>query len=418
MKAADLNDILRTNGEDTLRGRHDDAWRQAQNAKLSLLNDVYAFLGRFVVYPSKHAHIAHTLWIVHAHLMDAWDSTPRIAFVSPEWGSGKTRALETTGVLVPRPIESVNASSAYLFRKAMDPQGLPTILFDEIDTVFGPKAKANEEVRGFLNAGHRRGATSGRCIITKTGVETIDMPAYCAVALAGIGDIPDTLRSRSILIKMHRRTPHEKVEEFRRRIVEPEGKALYERIAAWADEVREEMAAARPAIPPGVQDRDADMWEPLLAIADKAGGRWPEVARVAAVALVALSKEDTPSLGLTLLSDMRKVFGDEDARSTEFILNALYNLPEAPWSDLRGKPLKDRGLASLLKKYQIKSRTVRIGSTTPRGYRREDFLDAWARYLGGYPQGSATSATSATTSATGAMANGHLLGVSLGGLPQ
>ena len=59
----------------------------------ALLNDVHAFLGRFVAYPSEHTHIAHVLWIVHTHLMDAWASTPRIAFLSPEPGSGKTRAL-------------------------------------------------------------------------------------------------------------------------------------------------------------------------------------------------------------------------------------------------------------------------------------------------------------------------------------
>jgi hypothetical protein len=113
-----------------------------------LLNDVHAFLGRFVAYPSEHAHIAHTLWVAHTHLMDAWDSTPRIAFLSPEPGSGKTRALEVRELLVPNPVEAVNVSPAYLFRKVADEAGAPTLLFDEIDTVFGPKAKDNEEIRG------------------------------------------------------------------------------------------------------------------------------------------------------------------------------------------------------------------------------------------------------------------------------
>ena len=107
----------------------------------AILDDVHAFLGRFVAYPSAHAHVAHTLWIAHAHLMDAWESTPRIAFLSPEPGSGKTRALEVTELLVPRPVEAVNVTPAYLFRKVGDEDGAPTILFDEIDTVFGPKAQ-------------------------------------------------------------------------------------------------------------------------------------------------------------------------------------------------------------------------------------------------------------------------------------
>ena len=133
-----------------------------------LLDEVETFLARFVVYPSEFARIAHVLWIFHTHCMDEWDSTPRIAFVSPEPESGKSRALEVSEPLVPRPIESVNATPAYLFRKVSDPDGLPTILYDEIDTVFGPRAKDNEEVRGFLNAGHRRGAMAGRCVTSAT----------------------------------------------------------------------------------------------------------------------------------------------------------------------------------------------------------------------------------------------------------
>ena len=131
-----------------------------------ILDDTEKFLSRFVAYPSEHARVAHVLWIAHTHCMDEWDSTPRIVFASPESGSGKTRALEITETLVPRPVESVNATPAYLFRKVSDEDGSPTILYDEIDTVFGPKAKENEEVRGFLNAGHRRGAMAGRCVVS------------------------------------------------------------------------------------------------------------------------------------------------------------------------------------------------------------------------------------------------------------
>src|SRR6476659_1718690 len=179
-----------------------------------LLNDVHAFLGRFVAYPSEAAHVAHTLWTAHTHLMEAWDSTPRIAFLSPEPGSGKTRALEVTELLVPEPVEAVNVTPAYLFRKVG--QCAPTILYDEVDTVFGPRAKDNEEIRGLLNAGHRRGAVAGRCVVKGKLVETEEIPAYCAVSLAGLGDLPDTILSRSIVVRMRRRAPGEVVEAYRR----------------------------------------------------------------------------------------------------------------------------------------------------------------------------------------------------------
>jgi hypothetical protein len=149
-------------------------------------------------------------------------------------------------------------------------------------------------------------------------------------------------------------------------------------------------------MPAGVVDRDADVWEPLLAIADAAGGDWPRRAREAAMALVAAAKERTPSLGVRLLADIRTVFGDRDAMSTSGLLEALCALDEAPWGEIAGgKPLNARGLANRLKPYGITSRNVRDGGVIVKGYRREDFADAWNRYLPSSPE-SATSATSAT----------------------
>jgi hypothetical protein len=178
----------------------------------ALLDELDAFLSRFVIYRSEHARVAHVLWIVHSHLMDRWESTPRLAFLSPEPASGKTRALEITELLVPSPVSAVNVSPAYLFRK-VGAEGNVTVLFDEIDTVFGPKAKENEEIRGLLNAGHRRGAVAGRCVVRGNVVETEEIPAYAAVALAGLGWLPPTILSRSIIVRMRRRRAGEQVEQ-------------------------------------------------------------------------------------------------------------------------------------------------------------------------------------------------------------
>jgi hypothetical protein len=366
---------------------------EAQEAAL-LLDKVHAFLGRFVAYPTKHAHVAHTLWIVHAHLMDAWESTPRIAFLSPEPGSGKTRALEASELLVPNPVEAVNVTPAYLFRKVGEHS--PTILHDEIDTVFGPKAKENEEIRGLLNAGHRRGAVAGRCVTRGKIVETEEIPAYCAVALAGLGGLPDTLLSRSIVIRMKRRAPGERIEAYRRRVHEEAGHRLRDDLAAWAETILDKVRDAWPEMPAGIEDRDADIWEPLLAIADAVSGSWPDRARAAAVALVTESKRSTPSLGIRLLTDLKKVFGDNEVMATAAILDSLHALDEAPWGDLRGKPLDARGLANHLRQYEVTSTTVRVGEWHGKGYKCEDLHDAWSRYLPTPPKKSGTSVTAGT----------------------
>jgi hypothetical protein len=360
-----------------------------------LLNDVHAFLGRFVAYPSEAAHVAHTLWIAHTHLMDAWDSTPRIAFLSPEPGSGKTRALEVTELLVPNPVEAVNVSPAYLFRKVADEKGAPTLLFDEIDTVFGPKAKDNEEIRGLLNAGHRKGAVAGRCVVRGKEVFTEELPAYCAVAMAGLGHLPDTVYTRSVVVRMRRRAPNESVEPYRRRLELEKGNRLRDRLALWATTIQDQVTGAYPDMPEGITDRNADVWEALLAMADAAGGDWPEWAVCSAVALVALAASREGSLGIQLLTDIRTIFGDRDAMPTKLLLNELISMDESIWADIRGKPMNDRSLAYRLREYDIRSKDIREGNPVCKGYAKSDFYDAWERYLPS-PQHAPTCATSAT----------------------
>ena len=330
--------------------------------------------------------------------MDAWDSTPRIAFLSPEPASGKTRALEVSELLVPRPVEAINVSAAYMFRKVDDAAGPPTILFDEIDTIFGPKAREHEDVRGLLNAGHRKGAVAGRCIVRGKTVETVEFPAYCAVALAGLGDLPDTILTRSVVVRMRRRAPHEVVEPFRRRKASTVSLHLYKRLEGLGERLRRRDGDVWPEMPAGVEDRDADVWEALIAVADNAGGDWPVRARAAAVALVAESKESTPSLGIRLLADLRTVFADRDGVSTSDIVAALQELPEAPWAELvAGKPINARGLSKRLAAYGVKPKVLRVGTGTARGYARVDLVDAWTRYLPSPPpMESVTSVTSVT----------------------
>jgi Protein of unknown function (DUF3631) len=356
-----------------------------------MLRQVEAFLGRFVSYPDQHAQMAHTLWVVHCHLMHLWESTPRLAFLSPEPGSGKTRALEITKLLVPNPVIAINVSPAYLFRKVGDEAaGLPTILFDEIDTVFGPKAKDNEDIRGLLNAGHRKGAGAGRCVVRGATVVTEEIPAYCAVAVAGLGWLPDTLLSRSIVIRMRPRHAGEKVDPYRPRLHDVEGGTICRSIEAWASNLTE---VIWPELPPEIQDRDADCWEPLIAVADAAGGSWPARARAAAVALVAGGQDREASLGIRLLADLQLIFDGVDKLSSKMILHRLIEIEESPWGDIRGKPLDERGLAHRLRQYSIRSANIQIGDSRPKGYRRSDFIDAWTRYL---PTPAAKSATDAT----------------------
>jgi len=308
-----------------------------------VLAAVHSFIGRFVSYPNRHAQTAHAAWILHVWLMNRWETTPRLAFLSPEPGSGKSRALEITQHLSRNPVNTVNCSPSYLFRKIGEPGGT-TILYDEIDTVFGPKAKDNEDIRGLLNAGHHRGATVGRCVIKAKTVATEEIDAYAPVALAGLGWLPDTILTRSIVIRMQRRKNDEAVESFRKRTHGKEAAALRERIALWAAGFPREIERW-PDFPEGVSDRNADVWEPLIAIGDHIGGEWSKRIREAGVAAVSATQQRAPSLGVLLLQDCRTAFGDLREMPTSALLELLTGMKEAPWSSLKGQPLDARNEA-------------------------------------------------------------------------
>ncbi|MGY1499834.1 DUF3631 domain-containing protein [Streptomyces sp. QTS52] len=380
----------------------------------ALLDEVEAFHRRFNVFPTEHAYVAVALWDAHAHLMDALDGTARIAFLSPEPGSGKSRALEIIETLTPRAATTVNASANALFRLVSADEGTPTLLFDEIDTVFGPKAGGNEEVRGFLNSGYRRGAKSLRCVGDGSDQKAGFFPSFCAVAMAGLGSLPTTILTRSVIIRMRKKAPNEKCEPYRRRIHEKQGHVLRDRLADWTATLHDQVAEAWPEMPEGVVDRPADVWEPLLAVADAAGGQWPARARAACLALIkAASVDDKASLGVRLLTDLRdRVFCGADRMPTAAILEVLLSLDESPWDDMsedgqNAKPLNSRRLATLLSQYMkpddtpIKPKGIRVGSSTPKGYYAEDLTDAWNRYCPPDPQKSATAATAATPQVNG-----------------
>ena len=349
---------------------------------VELLDDVDTYLARYVAFPSVEARHAVTLWTAHCHAVSAFESTPRLALLSPEKGSGKTRTLEVLGLVVPEPVHAVNMSPAALFHMVAD--GHPTLLLDEADTYLGiSSAKSHEDLRGLINAGHRRGAQAYRAEVSGRSVNVVAFPAFAPCAVAGIGDLPDTILDRAVVIAMKRRAPDEHVDPFRERVAGPGAEQLAGRLAKWGIGSTGDLAVAWPDMPDGITDRAADVWEPLLAIADHAGGHWPDRARRAAVVLNTARINRDPSLGIQLLTDCRTIIAAavDDRVTTEDLVTALGALEDRPWGDLRGKPIDARGIARRLRRYDIKPGNHRFGQRIARGYRAEDFHDAWLRYL-------------------------------------
>jgi hypothetical protein len=314
-----------------------------------------------------------------------FDVSPRLVLSSPEPGSGKTRVLELLNLLVPHPMFALNASPATIFRK-LHKEPI-TLLFDEVDAIWSKQGKDdnNQELRGLLNAGYKRGAKIPRCVGQKH--EVVDFEVFAPVALAGIGELPDTILTRAVIIKMRRRSPSESVEPFRERLHGWIGEELQLELAKWGELVGKAAGDAWPQLPEGIVDRAAEIWEPLIAIADAAGDAWPAAAREACVSLCASALDRRASLGVRLLADLRLIFGDELALHTQTIRARLCNgeafglEADAPWADLYGKEITERKLASMLRQFSVKSTKVKVDGVSLQGYRRDSLWDAWRRYV-------------------------------------
>jgi hypothetical protein len=362
-----------------------------------LLDDVRVFVRRFVALDDAQADAA-TLWAAHTHVPEAFSVTPYLAITSAEKRSGKTRLLEVLEMLVREPLPTANISDAALFRVAAEKS--PTMLMDEVDAVF--KSREREELRGLLNAGYRRGAVVHR-MGGRTNTELQTFAVYCPKAFAGIGDcLPDTITDRAIPIRLKRRTREEVVERFRLREVSPSGYTLRDRLADWLEQQHDYLGNERPVLPEELDDRAQDVWEPLFAIADAAGGEWAERARRAAKALSSGDERDDDSLTVTLLRDIHAFFSanGHDRVKTADLLDHLHGIEESPWGDWYGKQLSAHGLSRLLKPYRIRTMPVRVDGEPARGYKVEQFDDAFARVLTVTERYSVTSQDSSQESVT------------------
>ena len=341
------------------------------------LDAALAWMRRYVVFPSEAAADASALWAAHTHAIEYADATGYLSVTSPDKGSGKTRLLEVLRLLTRgQPGIMITPTASTIYRGlAAQPEG-PLIL-DELDTVFGDRSDKFEEVRAIINAGHRRGATVLRSVPGPHQTwEVKPFPVFGPRVLSGIGRLPGTIADRSIPIRMRKRKRSEVVERFRQAHAEREAEPLYD---ALVDAIAATPPSREADVPDALPDRAQDAWEPLLAIADAAGGNWPTRARRAAIALQG-DREDEESMGVRLLGDCRKAFGKADRLATVRLIVILGFDEESPWANERD-PLTPERLARHLRPFGIRSTEMKINDKNVRGYRREWFVDAWERYL-------------------------------------
>jgi putative DNA primase/helicase len=356
-----------------------EPWPEPVNGA-ELLDGIAGAIRRHVVLADT-ACAAAALWIVHTYLLDVFSISPRLGVVSPTKRCGKTTLLDVLGCLVLRSLPAANVTAAAVFR--VIEMYHPTLLVDEADTFL----RDNDELRGVINSGHRKGGKVLRTVGEDHEPRAFSTYGACAVAL--IGTLPDTLHDRSVPIDLKRRLKTEQIEPFR---CDRAGHldVLARKAARWTADHAVRIGELDPELPAEIINREADNWRPLLAIADAAGGNWPDRARRAAEMAHGAGDEEGSSLVERLLSDIRATFAEKDIRAEDGedkiksaqLVEALVGIEGHPWAEMgkTRKPLTQNRLAKMLRPLDIIPDTIRIGDTTAKGYFAHRFRDAFARF--------------------------------------
>jgi Protein of unknown function (DUF3631) len=339
-----------------------------------LLDQVLNNLVTYVAFANPHQPVGVTLWTAATHAIEAWQHATRLGITSPMKRCGKSRLMDVVRYMSHSPLACADATTAAIFRSIGD--NPPTLFMDEADAMFGTKtaAERNEDLRALFNAGWQRGRPAIRCFGPRHDVAEFD--TFAMVALAAIKGLPDTITDRAVNIALQRRGPGEDISRFRIRRDAPPLKDLGARLGAWVAPKIEELKDAEPDMP--VEDRAADGWEPLIAIADAAGGDWPKKARSACKALCESADDADNELDTLLLTDIKAIFSDAKQTfisSTELV-RKLRVIEESPWD---GFDLTVNRLAHRLKPYHVKS--GHNTDRTVRGYHLDSFRDAFRRHI-------------------------------------
>lgn len=343
----------------------------------ALLCEVRDTYRKFVV-TGRHEANAVALWTHFTWCIDYVQVAPLLAFISPMPKCGKTQSLDYTGRLSRRPLVASNVSPAATFR--IIERDAPTLLIDEADSFL----KENEEMRGVFNSGHTRThAVFYRCV--GDDQEPQGFSTWAAKAFASIGRLSATVMDRSIVINLRRKLKTESTHRLRH--ADPAiFTTLASKMARFAEDHAEAIGQARPNLPDELNDRAQDSWEPLLAIADLAGGEWPRIAREAALALSGAAHDPT-STPSDLLADIKLAFDTCKKEKlwlwTDELMTALIQDAERPWRDYKfGRSITARQISDLLEEFEIHSRDIKgPGGQVKKGYRLEDFKEAIARYI-------------------------------------
>ncbi len=354
---------------------------------LELLEEIRNTFKRFIVTVQPDAIVVETLWVVFAHMLDAFGISPMLAFWSPLPGCGKSNNLALVGRMAPLPLYSTSLTPSVTFRTIDKYKA--TLLIDEFASV----KETNPDLMMILRASHMRDSANVMRNVGDTH-EPTPFSTWAAKAYAVTKDkIEPALASRSLIVNMQRKTTREKVERYSPvRNPYPEIVILRRKAARWAMDNFNAVRDASPELP-DIENRDLDNFEPLFQVACVAGGEWPGLITKACLKMLGDNRGLEQELSVELLRDIKSVFDegndlelDDEKKSKKLpsleLIRRLVAMEDRPWAVLnRGNQISQSQVARILRDFFIYPRKIRVSTKTPQGYIERQFEDAFRRYL-------------------------------------
>ncbi|MGD9638866.1 MAG: DUF3631 domain-containing protein [Alphaproteobacteria bacterium] len=379
-----LRSLLETKNTETknLAGRELNLPRPTPYSKpvdgADILNELREIFKKYLILPTN-AENTLALWVLFTYCFDAFEHSPRLLIHSPEKRCGKTTLLMLLDFLCCKSLRVSSLTASAMFRTIEE--HAPTLLIDEADAFL----KEKEELRGIINEGHTKGGGVIRNVEVGRSHSVRIFSCFCPCAIAGIGKLADTIADRSIIITMRRKFIGETVERLR-----SDKSSIFEIIkqkcSRWAEDNSLKLSEADPIISNQINDRTADNWRPLLAIAELASKNWLELATIAMSTTDSIGyADDDSSIKILLLKDIRDIFSEHSLSfiSSQELCLKLSHIEESPWSDWKNnKAITQLQLATELREFGIKSYQKRNSKNQNlKCYSKEQFKDAFSRYL-------------------------------------
>ena len=348
-----------------------------------MMAQLSGFIGQYLDC-TEYQRAVLALWAVHTHCYNAFPVTPYLYIHSREREAGKSLCLGVINALCFNPSFACSFTPPVLLRQLQKNEFL-SFLLDDADPVFS--RSLNPFVFGFLRHGFVSFGTLTIPTRDSDGATTSEARVFMPKAFAGMRPLPDSISPFCIPINLEPKAPQTPLKRFRLLQARDSGKPLRVLIHQWCAQNINPLEAAvayrEDQFPAILSPAQQDCVEPLLQIADRLGGPWPEYARRALVKIYSPSQDEDVSYFPELVADMHDVFasrGNPDYLPTGYALACLTEMPGHPWKQWRdgGLPMQHPDLAEILRPKGIRSYNQRHSvNSVIKCYRRKDFIKWW-----------------------------------------